>query len=81
MFQKISIEYMKELDNNKVSQLRLIQLLQLKLLLEAKRITSLLNIDYFLIAGSLLGSIRHGGFIPWDSDADIAMQKEKITPH
>ena len=79
MFQKISIEYMKELDNNKVSQLRLIQLLQLKLLLEAKRITSLLNIDYFLIAGSLLGSIRHGGFIPWDSDADIAMQREDYT--
>ena len=67
---------MKELDNNKVSQLRLIQLLQLKLLLEAKRITYELNIDYFLIAGSLLGSIRHGGFIPWDSDADIALLRK-----
>jgi len=68
---------MKELlDNKKVSQLRLIQLLQLKLLLEAKRITSELNVDYFLIAGSLLGSIRHGGFIPWDSDADIAMLRK-----
>lgn len=70
---------MKELDNIKVSQLRLIQLLQLKLLLEAKRITSELNIDYFLVAGSLLGSIRHGGFIPWDSDADIAMLREDYT--
>jgi lipopolysaccharide cholinephosphotransferase len=67
---------MKELDNKKVSQLRLIQLLQLKLLLEAKRITSELNIDYFLIAGSLLGSIRHAGFIPWDSDADIAILRK-----
>lgn len=70
---------MKELDNIKVSQLRLIQLLQLKLLLEAKRITSKLNIDYFLVAGSLLGSIRHGGFIPWDSDADIAMLRDDYT--
>jgi lipopolysaccharide cholinephosphotransferase len=70
---------MKELYNNKVSQLRLIQLLQLKLLLEAKRITSVLNIDYFLIAGSLLGSIRHKGFIPWDSDADIAMLRKDYS--
>jgi lipopolysaccharide cholinephosphotransferase len=70
---------MKELDNNKVSQLRLIQMLQLKLLLEAKRITTELNIDYFLIAGSLLGSIRHGGFIPWDSDADIAMLRKDYS--
>ena len=70
---------MKELDNIKVNQLRLIQLLQLKLLLEAKRITSELNIDYFLVAGSLLGSIRHGGFIPWDSDADIAMLRKDYT--
>lgn len=70
---------MKVLYNKKVSQLRLIQLLQLKLLLEAKRITSELNIDYFLIAGSLLGSIRHGGFIPWDSDADIAMLRKDYS--
>ena len=61
---------------NNVNDLRLIQLLQLKLLVDIKKITTKLNLDYFLIAGSLLGSIRHRGFIPWDSDADIAMTRE-----
>ena len=61
---------------NNVNDLRLIQLLQLKLLVDIKKITAKLNLDYFLIAGSLLGSIRHRGFIPWDSDADIAMIRE-----
>ena len=34
------------------------------------------NLHYFLTAGTLLGSVRHGGMIPWDDDMDIAMPRD-----
>lgn len=33
------------------------------------------NLKYVLIGGSAIGTLRHGGFIPWDDDVDIAMTR------
>lgn len=57
--------------------LRKVQLLQLKIAKEIKRICEKNDIKYFLMVGSLLGAVRHGGFIPWDDDMDIGMERSE----
>lgn len=49
---------------------------QLNLLKKFKEVCEKNNLKFYLTYGSLLGAIRHNGYIPWDDDIDIAMPRE-----
>lgn len=56
--------------------LRRLQLTQLEILSLVDKICRENGIPYSLYAGTLLGAVRHKGFIPWDDDLDICMSRE-----
>ena len=56
--------------------LRQIQMIQLELLEEVDRICKKCKIQYSIIAGTMLGAVRHGGYIPWDDDIDISFKRK-----
>lgn len=58
---------------------RELQLLELEIAKEIKRVCDKNNIDYFIVDGTLLGAVRHKGFIPWDDDMDIGMTTENYN--
>lgn len=52
------------------------QKIMLELLVEFHKICVANNLTYWLDAGTLLGAVRHKGFIPWDDDCDVSMPRE-----
>lgn len=52
-------------------ELKQVQCIQKELINEVKRICKKCNIHFGMVGGTMLGAIRHKGYIPWDDDADI----------
>ncbi len=64
--------------------LRQCQLVMLRMLKIFDYLCVKYDIKYFLTGGTLIGAVRHGGFIPWDDDLDVGMTRdnyEKFTEY
>ncbi len=57
------------------SKLRNLQLVELEIMRIFSEICDRHNLRYFLIGGTMLGAVRHQGFIPWDDDMDVGMPR------
>ena len=66
----------QDIDGTDVT-LRKLQLVLLSMLRDIDKICKKHKIHYLLFSGSVLGAIRHHGFIPWDDDLDIAVHRDQ----
>ena len=53
--------------------------LELNLLIKFANFCEKENLQYYLAYGTLIGAVRHKGFIPWDNDIDVAMPRPDYT--
>lgn len=60
---------MKELSCDEFKQIQIQILSEIKIFCEKN------GLNYYLAYGTLLGAVRHQGFIPWDDDIDIVMPR------
>ena len=63
----------REYDDKTLKKLHTVQI---EILDEFVRICNKHKLTYFLYGGTLLGAIRHKGFIPWDDDIDVSMPRK-----
>ena len=62
------------MDNNEI--LEQLKQIETEMLKEFILVCEKLNVKYYLAYGTLIGAIRHKGFIPWDDDIDVVMPRE-----
>lgn len=60
-------------DNSELRELQLVLLENIKVFVD---ICEKYNLRYFMIGGTMLGAVRHQGFIPWDDDVDMGMPRD-----
>ena len=61
--------------NNKIIEPEEFKKTQFDILISVDRFCKARGIRYFLAYGTLIGALRHGGYIPWDDDIDISMPR------
>lgn len=67
---------MEECQETSNEELKRIQDVEFSLLKDIKEVCERHSINFVLFYGTLLGAVRHKGFIPWDDDADVALLRE-----
>ena len=73
---KVAVQKKREIvymDNNWIQDFKQVQIDMLKIFI---KICEEYDLKYYLIGGSCLGAVRHGGFIPWDDDIDVGMPRK-----
>lgn len=79
----INIDYPAEFLDSEIrcdyeisTKMKKIWLIELDLLSELKRVCLKYGLEYYADSGTLIGAVRHQGFIPWDDDIDIVMKRD-----
>ena len=66
-------------EGKKNLSLKELQRYELEILIFFREICTKYNLKYFITAGTLLGAVRHKGFIPWDDDIDVVMPRKDYS--